>query len=248
MNTTTPDHLSPSELGTKEYWDTTYTADLSTHTHHLTHTGTTWFSDSLASQKTLSHLLSLTNPPLSPASTTFLDLGTGNGELLFHLRGPNGPFTGRMLGIDYSPASVELASRIAKEKGYTENEVGFKEWDILSDREWKEGEFDVVLDKGTFDAVSLSAETEERTGRRVCEGYAAKVVRMVKKGGRFLVTSCNWTEEELRGWFEKGKGEGDANQENEDGGFEFEGRVEYPRFKFGGKEGQSVYGVCFRRM
>lgn len=146
-----------------------------------------------------------------------------------------------MLGIDYSAASVSLATRLAAESGYGEDEVGFKEWDILADGGWREGEFDVVLDKGTFDAVSLNAETDAE-GRRMCEGYAGKVVGMVKKGGRFLVTSCNWTEEELRGWFE---GKGGAEGER---GFEWEGKVEYPRFRFGGKMGQSVSGVCFRRV
>ena len=147
-----------------------------------------------------------------------------------------------MLGIDYSPQSVALASRLASERGYPSQEVEFKCWDILGSKgEWEEGEFDVVLDKGTFDAVSLNAETDER-GKRVCEGYRGKVLPMVKKAGVFLVTSCNWTEEELRGWFEGKDGEG------EEGGFAWEGRVKYPRFSFGGKTGQSVSGVCFRRV
>ncbi|KAL8709280.1 MAG: hypothetical protein Q9225_007480, partial [Loekoesia sp. 1 TL-2023] len=159
-----PQHLSPSELGSKDYWDTTYTADLTTHSQTPNHTGTTWFADSLASQKTLSYLLSL-HHPLSRPTTTFLDLGTGNGEMLFLLRSSSN-FTGQMLGIDYSSSSIELASQLATERGYSEQEVEFKEWDIMSPvREWEEGEFDVVLDKGTFDAVSLNAETDAE-GRR----------------------------------------------------------------------------------
>ncbi|KAL8763633.1 MAG: hypothetical protein Q9184_000633 [Pyrenodesmia sp. 2 TL-2023] len=217
--------------------------NLTTHAQTPSHTGTTWFADARASQKTLSHLLSL-RPALSPTTTSFLDLGTGNGEMLFLLRSEGG-FTGPMLGIDYSDASVALAERIAAEKGYSEGEIRFREWDILG-REWEEGGegwWDVVLDKGTFDAVSLSAETDAE-GRRVCEGYKGRVLGMVKKGGRFLVTSCNWTEEELRGWFER-RAEGDRE---EGGGFEWEGRVAYPGFRFGGQTGQSVSGVSFRRV
>lgn len=164
--------------------------------------------------------------------------------MLFLLRSEGG-FTGPMLGIDYSTASVELAERIAVQRGFGASEIRFREWDILG-REWEEGEegvWDVVLDKGTFDAVSLSAETDA-IGRKVCEGYEGRVLSMVKKGGRFLVTSCNWTEEELRAWFE-GKGEGDAH---ELGTFEWEGTVGYPSFQFGGQTGQSVSGVCFRRI
>lgn len=134
--------------------------------------------------------------------------------------------------MDYSAASVELARRIAGGKGL---EVEFRVWDILGggDEELGEG-FDVVLDKGTFDAVSLSGEVDG-VGRRVCEGYRERVEGLMKGGGgRLVVTSCNWTEEELRGWFEGGK-------------LVFEGRIEYPRFSFGGQTGQSVSSVCFRR-
>ncbi|KAL8873623.1 MAG: hypothetical protein Q9174_000948 [Haloplaca sp. 1 TL-2023] len=229
-----PDHLDPSELGTKAYWDTTYTADLANDT-----AGTTWFADSDASSRTLSYLLSLGDPSLTP-TTSFLDLGTGNGEMLFLLRSQGG-FTGPMLGLDYSPASVELASKIAIEHGLAigDKRVRFREWDILGD-DWLdagEGKFDVVLDKGTFDAISLNSETDPN-GRRLCEGYRAKVMQMVVPGGLFLVTSCNWTGEELRSWFEKNDDDG--------GGFEWTGNVQYPRFSFGGITGQSVSGVCFR--
>ncbi|KAL8898294.1 MAG: hypothetical protein Q9192_002158, partial [Flavoplaca navasiana] len=225
-------------------WETTYSNDLTTHTQNPTHTGTTWFSTSNSSSLTIAHLLSL-SPPLPKSTTTFLDLGTGNGEMLFLLRSEGG-FTGSMLGIDYSPASIELATRVARQKGYdTDEEIRFREWDILreptAENGWEEGQFDVVLDKGTFDAISLNEETDG-LGRRVGEGYRDRVVRMVKVGARFLVTSCNWTESELKEWFEGKFGDG-SNHE-----FEFEGRVEYPTFRFGGNEGQSVYGVCFRRI
>ncbi|KAL9599363.1 MAG: hypothetical protein Q9219_003896 [cf. Caloplaca sp. 3 TL-2023] len=232
-----PQHLSPSELGTKEYWDTTYRQDLTTHSQDPSYTGAAWFDDSSASQKTLSYLLSL-SPPLSTTTTSFLDLGTGNGEMLFLLRS-EGRFIGRMLGVDYSAPSVEWAKRIAASKGYRSEDVAFAEWDIMVNTgDWVWGQFDVVLDKGTFDAVSLNAETDA-DGRRVCEGYRAKVVPMMKKGGRFLVTSCNWTEDELRKWFEGKDAVGD--------GLEWEGRVDYPSFSFGGVTGQSVSGMCFRR-
>lgn len=136
-----------------------------------------------------------------------------------------------MLGVDYSLASVKLARRIAGQKNL---DIEFEVWDIMGDENpWLGEVFDVVLDKGTFDAVSLNAE-EYVDGRRICEGYRNKVEKMVKPGGRFLITSCNWTEKELGEWF----GGGDLV---------VEGRVEYPTFSFGGMKGQSVYSVCFRR-
>ena len=166
--------------------------------------------------------------------------------MLFLLRDEGG-FEGRMLGVDYSAQSVELCRGIAAEKGLRP-EVGgagaggveFAQWDILGAQpppaDWTEPGFDIVLDKGTFDAVSLSGAA--RDGRRGCEGYAARVEGLVRRGtGVLVVTSCNWTEEELGVWFERGG----------EGGLERVGRVEYPVFRFGGAEGQSVQSVVFRR-
>ena len=203
-------------------------------------------------------------PKLNIHATTFLDLGCGNGELLFLLRekGGFGGGTG-MLGLDYSPASVDLARRIAVGRNLAPS-VRFEVWDVMaqepgawlpssnSNSKSKSGVksggeggkgFDIVLDKGTFDAISLSSDLDE-SGRRVFETYPAKVLPLVRRGGLLIVTSCNWTEGELEGWF-VGRGGGGGGEVEE--GFEKYGRIEYPRFRFGGMEGQSVSSVVFRR-
>lgn len=116
--------------------------------------------------------------------------------------------------------------------------------------------FDLVLDKGTFDAISLSASTvvDDATGRqrRICELYPSKVLDMVKSGGFLLVTSCNWTEDEVVAWFG-----GPATDVGLDTGvdagraasakFEVYDRIKYPVFEFGGQKGQGVASVCFRK-
>jgi SAM-dependent methyltransferase len=185
---------------------------------------------------------------------TFLDLGTGNGHFLFRLRegddevvdneeGQAG-WGGRMLGVDYSKKSVEFARRIAGDKGVRigsgEMEVEFKWWDVMSqdpvaailegrnERGW-----DVVLDKGTFDAISLSEE-KDANGRRICEGYKERVVPLIREGGILLVTSCNWTEEELVAWFQGGE-------------LEYVDTIKYKSFSFGGRKGQTISSVCFRK-
>ena len=61
----------------------------------------------------------------------------------------------------------------------------------------------------------------------------------------FVVTSCNWTEEELRGWFE-GLGTRDIGDTGE-WEFVFETAIRYRSFRFGGREGQSISSVCFRK-
>ncbi|KAJ5266687.1 hypothetical protein N7478_009495 [Penicillium angulare] len=327
-----PTYLSPSELGSKDYWETYYArtlAHISTEkpTQDANTTaadsdadadsdsddsvndeddpGTSWFSEHNAPEKVLRFLTcssfplsarSKTNKARSPKSKTskasILDLGTGNGSMLALLQ-KRGGYTGRMVGVDYSAQSVELARELQRTRGHSAYHSGsedeedesseegdedqevqgegsesetspiqFEEWDILSSTAtlspngspvalskspeeegklpwfpYKEGGFDIVLDKGTFDAISLADNAKETN---VCERYPSIVRRLLRNGGYLIVTSCNWTEEELVKWFTSVDGDGDK--------LGVWGRVEYPRFRFGGAEGQGVCTVCFQRV
>jgi len=153
-----------------------------------------------------------------------------------------GPFKGRMMGTDYSQKSIEFARRIAEDKGFgegTDGVVEFKYWDVMNDdpKVCLDGPnadgWDVILDKGTFDAISLSSEKDAQ-GRRIFEGYKERIVPLMRDGGLLLITSCNWTEEELRHWFEGGE-------------LVYEDTIKYPSFSFGGKKGQTISSVCFRK-
>ena len=195
-----------------------------------------------------------------------------------------GGFMGRMVGVDYSRRSVELARELQRGRGHSayrsdsedeeEDESGddegdgqaksveeaqpiqFEEWDILGSKAplsetglssspsdslpwfpYQQGGFDIVLDKGTFDAVSLSDDAKTA---RVCERYPDIARRLVRRGGFLVVTTCNWTEEELVRWFTGDRSSGDR--------LVVWGRVEYPVFRFGGHEGQGVCTVCFQRV
>lgn len=64
---------------------------------------------------------------------------------------------------------------------------------------------------------------------------------LVREGGLFLVTSCNWTEEELEAWF------GEGSPDVEGGRFVRVGKVKYPSFSFGGVKGQTISTLCFQR-
>ncbi|KAI1302652.1 hypothetical protein F5Y03DRAFT_208670 [Xylaria venustula] len=325
---TLPAHLEPSKLGTREYWDELYTQEIANHSHDPTDTGTAWFDDSDAEAKLLEFLEDPDHAQelgLDTVATSFLDLGTGNGALLFALR--DAGWEGPMLGVDYSAQSVRFARRIerarrlppterrerngdgeadnqddarqedAAEEDDGEVDVHFAEHDILhSSAEVLLDErfspsvsdgWDVILDKGTFDAISLSAETLDQgndagddatntntsapapatTGanlrpgsRRVNEAYGARILPLVREGGLFLITSCNWTEAELRSWFEAdgavqemptaaSNGSGNEGQQQAAyWGFEVVGRVEYRSFSFGGVKGQTISSLCFRKV
>ena len=235
MSSDQPAHLVPSELGTKEYWDNFYSTDLSS-PPSPTASLDGWFSDVNAGSKILS-FFETQDLGLDSTSASFLDLGTGNGEMLFHLR-EEGGFEGPMLGVDYSAPSVELAKSLAVSKGL--EGIDFAYWNIMQDpqpEEWRDG-FDVVLDKGTFDAISLSNETNEH-GKRVCEGYRERVEKLLKSNGYFLVTSCNWTKDELVKWFMSPSGASESMQVC--------GEISYPQFSFGGHTGQSISTLCFQK-
>ncbi|KAK8076387.1 hypothetical protein PG994_003659 [Apiospora phragmitis] len=268
-----PTHLEPSELGTKEYWDNLYTNELTNHEHDPADTGTNWFEDSDAQEKLIEFLeeflhvaegSSSSDPDENhntKANTSFLDLGTGNGDMLFGLR--DAGWTGPMLGVDYSERSVEFARRIedARRKGLTPRHCDDDDDDRDSDddEEQEEEANPKEQEKGTFDAVSLSSETDAATGRRVSENYRARVLPLVREGGLFLVTSCNWTEDELDKWFageqqqqaeERADEEEEEEEEEEERRWRFQQvcRVEYPSFSFGGVKGSTISSLCFRKI
>ena len=146
-------------------------------------------------------------------------------------------WSGPLLGVDYSETSVRLARQIGLQRGEEGAAVRFEEWDILNQQpgQWLEDGFDAVLDKGTFDAISLSSETDQQ-GRRICETYRDRITPLIRPGHFFIITSCNWTRDELLNWFVAA-----------DGQLEFFDEAKYPIFTFGGHQGQSVCTLIFKR-
>src|ERR1700753_375551 len=197
-------------------WDECYKRELNNYSENTEDEGTVWFADSGAEEKVIEYLARLaqdgslvqgdaTKNEADNAATSFLDLGTGNGHLLFALREEG--FAGHMLGVDYSAASVQLATQIEQTRRHGKQQedcdhitgslapIDFKELDILSSNSTISHQFDVMLDKGTFDAISLSSELDLQ-GRRTTEQYRSRVGSFLRKGGLFVITSCNWTEDE----------------------------------------------------
>ena len=63
-----------------------------------------------------------------------------------------------------------------------------------------EGKFDVCHDKGTYDAISLRPNDAEQSR----DLYATNLKHIMENDALFVITSCNWTLEEIRSQFNQG--------------------------------------------
>lgn len=73
--------------------------------------------------------------------------------------------------------------------------------DFTSSRE----SFDVVIDKGTFDAITLTPDDvdPQRISVKSRDTYLQNTHHLLRPGGRVIITSCNWTSEELKQEFSR---------------------------------------------
>ncbi|KAI8980185.1 S-adenosyl-L-methionine-dependent methyltransferase [Trametes punicea] len=249
--------LLPSKLGTKEYWDEVYSSELTNYAE-IGDEGEVWFGED--SVEKMVHW-TLENVPTDSAPY-ILEVGAGNGNLLLALC-EAGYLPENMCGIDYSADAVKLARAIGQSKAASvaahrrdgggepsglanANNILFAECDFLRDEvprstglasqpESDVALWDLVLDKGTFDAIALAEKDED--GSAPADRYPARIGRIVKRGGFFLITSCNFTEEELQAKF--------ANDET---GLKYHSRIPWPTFSFGGKSGSVYSSVAFQKV
>ncbi|QIW95588.1 hypothetical protein AMS68_001106 [Peltaster fructicola] len=243
-STTEVTSLEPSELGTREYWDNVYAREITNHTDDHDDEGTNWFDEYSAEERVIDKLESIAERGIlhksGEGASRILDLGTGNGHMLFALREPNEddlePWTGDMVGVDYSVPSIDLARQIASQR-QIEPSIQFETCDLLCEEpgEWLQGGFDLVLDKGTFDAISLMPQSGEV---HTCDVYFNQVVKLVKPGGLLAITSCNWTKAELLTWL---------SHSSQQTGLQYFDEAQYQTFSFGGMTGSSIVSLIFRR-
>ncbi|KAI5892848.1 S-adenosyl-L-methionine-dependent methyltransferase [Schizophyllum commune H4-8] len=238
--------LQPSKLGTKEHWDNVYSSELANF-KEIGDEGEIWFGEESV-EKMVDWALEHIPPPssASPSSSThptILEIGSGNGTLLFALA-EAGYAPTKLCGIDYSADAVALAKSIAQARGGGLEDITFEERDFLTEEivglsdggkdAHETASWDLVLDKGTYDAIALGEKDEK--GLSPAAGYPARAARLLKPGGFFLITSCNFTEEELKASF------------TAEGTMEYHSRVKHRTFSFGGQSGSVVCTVAFRKI
>ncbi|XP_060097431.1 EEF1A lysine methyltransferase 2 [Heteronotia binoei] len=210
MGDSREDGFEASALGTKEHWDAAYERELQNF-EDSGDAGEIWFGE-----ESMSRLIGWLEKQRIPLDSCILDIGTGNGVLLVELA--KSGYTD-LVGIDYSPSAIQLSKKIMEKEGLPQ--VKLQVEDILNPSDELSG-FHVCIDKGTFDAISLNPENAAEKQKH----YVKSLHRILRPGGLFLITSCNWTKEELLNEFGK----------------EFLLLEELPTsvFCFGGKTGNNV--------
>ncbi|XP_075699303.1 EEF1A lysine methyltransferase 2 [Rhinoderma darwinii] len=212
------DEFSPSVLGTKEHWDAVYSRELRTFQEYGDE-GEIWFGEG-----SMTRVVRWLNTQKIPLTTSIVDIGTGNGMLLVELAKLG---YSNLMGIDYCSDAIALARNICEKEGVSQS-VNLQVADFLGSFSPSE-QYDIGLDKGTFDAVSLDPNGSEEKRRQ----YIQSLCQVLKPNGIFIITSCNWTKDELLGQFGKE--------------FEVTNELPTPTFSFGGHSGRSVTSLVFRR-
>ncbi|KAF8677706.1 Protein-lysine N-methyltransferase EFM4 [Rhizoctonia solani] len=193
--------------------------------------GEVWFGE-----ETVEKMLEWTLDNYPPNTEPYvLDIGTGNGIMTVTLA-ENGYDPGHLVGLDYSEPSVKLARAVANARGHSSiryvvsdfiNETAPAPTEGVSPGNWD-------LLQGTYDAIALSGRSED--GKTIVSRYPPKVAEALKPGGMFLITSCNFTEEELKEAF----GAPEL-------GLTYHSRIQHPTFTFGGKSGSVCASVAFKK-
>ncbi|GKV16686.1 hypothetical protein SLEP1_g27294 [Rubroshorea leprosula] len=253
-----------SMLGLQSYWDAAYADELANFREHG-HTGEIWFGadvmDVVASwTKSLCIEISQDHIPnhvdeTKPGPTeqddkylswSVLDIGTGNGLLLQELAKYR---FSDLTGTDYSEGAIDLARSLADRDGLSN--IKFLVDDVLETK--LERKFQLVMDKGTLDAIGLHPDG---TVKRIM--YWDSVAKLVASGGLLVITSCNSTKDELvqevenfnQRWIEMTEDPNTPKDQETctEPPFQYLNHVRtYPTFMFGGSVGSRVATVAFLR-
>lgn len=218
---------TPSNLGTQQYWDEMYEVEVRNF-DQFGDTGEIWFGEDVQ-ERVLMHIEEELEGLLNNETSRVLDLGCGNGMFLVQMAKHLG--YQKLKGIDYSTSSIDLARKIASSEGLEYIEyltVDFLDEKALQQSGLKEEKFHLIHDKGTFDAICLNENKEKRSIYK----EIVKNLLQTNEPAFFVITSCNWTQDELIKHFNPC--------------FDLHSTIQYPSFEFGGTKGSTVVTCIFQ--
>lgn len=219
------DELPASVLGTHDYWKNCYQNELNNYSDHGDE-GEIWFG------KTNNLRIVDWIEKNIQKDKTILDVGCGNGVLLVELAKRNYI---NLFGCDYVDEAIQLCNEIA----LCENilSIRFELSDILNlddsnNSTLLDRQFNVVIDKGTYDAICL---TPDSNVDEIRSKYFDNISKLLFNNGYFIIMSCNWTCDELKKHFLK------------DNIFILFHQIHTPSMMFGGKTGNQVTCLVFKK-
>ena len=224
--------LPSSKLGTQEHWDDVYIREVKNF-DEIGDEGEIWFGED-AVERMVDFLEREAEDENLAKDIHVLDLGTGNGHLLFALLELDQPLAKpeHMLGIDYSAPSIDLCKRIAIARGQDAQKIRFEQIDFLQNVEsLKQERWNLVCDKGTLDAIALSSASKDKA--TPISQYVQSLEKITTTKDLFLITSCNFTEQELIKIFKES--------------FNVYHVIPVPSFSFGGQKGSTTVTIAFQR-
>lgn len=223
--------LKPSELGKRDFWNRRYELELKNY-DDTGDVGEIWFGTKVESR--MVSWISKYVDALNQENLSVCEVGCGNGHLLVSLgrKLSSSSVNVSLYGGDYSEPALKLGEKLVSEAGLSDA-VKFLFMDLLNVEQLPHNNFDVILDKGTFDAICLNGEhCGEMTPAAL---YHQSMAQMLKPGGAFLISSCNWTSDELISLFSGSE-------------FSLIEVLPAPSFSFGGKSGTTASTVAFKRL
>lgn len=169
-------------------------------------------------------------PPTFKIKDFICDIGCGNGLILFQLA--KRKFL-NLFGIDYSEKAIEFCL-VQQDKSDEASTIEFKIIDILNQSLDKN--FNVLIDKGTYDAICLTPNSDINLTR---DKYFQFLTKHLNIDGYFIIFTCNFTKDEMLNFL------CNKNRVNEVY-FELIHEFDAPKLSFGGHTGQQVTGLIFR--
>lgn len=211
-----------SELGLKKYWDSHYQEEIGNYDEHGD-VGEIWFGRGITSK-----MVSWIQKHYTDKETTrIIDIGCGNGFMLNSLLKVGYE---HLTGVDYSHEAILLAKKIASNLP-NGSCITFSQQDILQDaseNDLPEEKFNVMVDKGTFDAICLNPAVDDI--QSLIDGYIHYISQRLHPDGHFIICSCNWTKEELCNHFSR---------------FKLIEEIPSSSMQFGGQKGNRVTCLIF---
>lgn len=228
-------------LRSEGYWEKHYELELNNYLEDGDE-GEIWFGKSLNKRIVDWIFNRLLETADSQKEVAIIDIGCGNAYTICTLLsklGQNIQLQKRLklmiMGLDYSANSIELAKKIAKDRGLSDS-ITLKQCDFLDKNQLGSccgtNKFDLIIDKGTFDAICLLASNSTSNLQNAKSKYKESLDSVAKDGTIFILASCNHTEEELLQVFAS---ELDSVYE-----YKMMDKIQTPTIKFGGIQGSQV--------